>query len=64
MPRVRVDGHLRKVPGRKAKVRVRGHIRHQRYHYKKRRYWNGILLGEEKGTGRKRKRRKAYWEKQ
>jgi len=24
---VRVEGHLRKVPGRKARVRVRGHLR-------------------------------------
>jgi len=27
MKKVRVDGHLRKVPGRKAKVRVKGHLR-------------------------------------
>lgn len=25
--KVRVEGHLRKVPGRKAKVRVKGHLR-------------------------------------
>lgn len=25
--KTRVDGHLRKVPGRKAKVRVKGHLR-------------------------------------
>jgi hypothetical protein len=27
MPKVRVKGHLMKVPGRGAKVRVKGHIR-------------------------------------
>ncbi len=26
MKRVRVEGHLRKVPGRKAKVRVKAHM--------------------------------------
>jgi len=24
---IRVDGHLRKIPGRKSKVRIRGHLR-------------------------------------
>ena len=27
MPKVRVSGHLRKVPGRKSKVRVKGYLR-------------------------------------
>ena len=27
MPQVRVKGHLMKVKGRRAKVRVRGHLR-------------------------------------
>jgi hypothetical protein len=27
MPKVRVKGHLAKVPGRRAKVRVRGYLR-------------------------------------
>lgn len=27
MPKKRVAGHLRKVKGRKAKVRVKGHLR-------------------------------------
>ena len=26
MPKVRIKGHLRKVPGRAAKVRVKGHL--------------------------------------
>ncbi len=26
MPKCRVKGHLRKVPGKKKKVRVRGHL--------------------------------------
>jgi len=30
----RVKGHLRKVPGRMKKVRVRGHLRKKRTHYK------------------------------
>jgi len=31
----RVKGHLRKVPGRKAKCRVKGHLRVKRVKYKK-----------------------------
>lgn len=31
MPKIRVKGHLMKVPGRGSKVRVRGHIRHMPY---------------------------------
>ena len=27
MPKTRVKGHMMKVPGRRAKVRVRGHLR-------------------------------------
>jgi len=27
MPKVRVKGHLMKVPGKRKKVRVRGHLR-------------------------------------
>jgi len=30
----RVGGHLRKVPGQRAKVRVRPHLRKVRKHYK------------------------------
>jgi hypothetical protein len=35
MPKVRVKGHLRKVPGRGAKVRVRGHLMKVPYMKKK-----------------------------
>lgn len=31
MPKVRVRGHLMKVPGRRAKVRVPGHLRKIKY---------------------------------
>jgi hypothetical protein len=31
MPKARVSGYLRKVPGRKMKVRVRGHMRKYKY---------------------------------
>jgi hypothetical protein len=36
MPKVRVKGHLMKVPGRRMKARVRGHIRHVPYGKKRR----------------------------
>jgi len=31
MPKVRVKPHLMKVPGRRAKVRVEGHLRRRTY---------------------------------
>ena len=31
MPKVRITGYLRKVPGRNMKVRVAGHMRHMKY---------------------------------
>jgi len=34
MPQKRVRAYLRKVPGRRAKCRVRGHLRVKRVNYK------------------------------